>query len=338
MIVARAFAHLDRMSDEFGVFEHADHSTARREHGYCTDDMARVLVAAVSEDEPRSEVVERLEALAVGFLLEAQGRRGDTRNRRRATGSWENRYETGDCWGRSLWGLGAAAGRSRHAGHRADALVAFDRACRLRSTWPRSMAFAALGASEVTAAEPGHRPALRLLEDAAWLIGRPQHTADWPWPEPRLTYANGVLPAALIAAGQALGRLELTDRGVALLDWLVAHETTDGRLSVTPVGGAGPDDGPARFDQQPIEVAAIADACARAHRATGDDRWADRVLLAEQWFSGTNDVGVPMYDDVAGGGYDGLTERGPNRNQGCESTLALISTLQHARACAGAAP
>ena len=37
-----------------------------------------------------------------------------------------------------------------------------------------------------------------------------------------------------------------------------------------------------------------------------------------------------MWDPETGGGYDGLTATGPNLNQGAESTLALITTLQHA--------
>ena len=38
-----------------------------------------------------------------------------------------------------------------------------------------------------------------------------------------------------------------------------------------------------------------------------------------------------MWDPGTGGGYDGLQVTGPNLNQGAESTLALITTLQHAR-------
>ncbi len=49
------------------------------------------------------------------------------------------------------------------------------------------------------------------------------------------------------------------------------------------------------------------------------------------WFLGHNDADTPMFDPGTGGGYDGLTRHGPNLNQGAESTLALISTLQHAR-------
>jgi hypothetical protein len=37
-----------------------------------------------------------------------------------------------------------------------------------------------------------------------------------------------------------------------------------------------------------------------------------------------------MWDDVTCGGYDGLTPLGPNLNEGAESTLALITTMQHA--------
>jgi hypothetical protein len=98
-----------------------------------------------------------------------------------------------------------------------------------------------------------------------------------------------------------------------------------------PVGGAGPDDAPPAFDQQPIELAALADACARAESVTGDAAWRRGVDLAIDWFAGVNDLGVAMSDPVTGGGFDGLTPNGPNLNQGAESTLALITTLQHRR-------
>ncbi len=39
-VPAPTFAHLVRLTDDTGLFEHARHATARREHGYCTDDVA----------------------------------------------------------------------------------------------------------------------------------------------------------------------------------------------------------------------------------------------------------------------------------------------------------
>jgi hypothetical protein len=38
-----------------------------------------------------------------------------------------------------------------------------------------------------------------------------------------------------------------------------------------------------------------------------------------------------MWDPETGGGFDGLLAAGVNLNQGAESTLAVISTMQHAR-------
>ena len=130
----------------------------------------------------------------------------------------------------------------------------------------------------------------------------------WLWPEQRLTYANATLPEAMIAAGSVLGRPILVAQGLELLEWLLARETRHGHLSVTPVGGSGPDDEGPGFDQQPIEVAALADACARAEAVTGDRRWAEGITAAANWFLGDNDSGVAMWDPDTGGAFDGLEE------------------------------
>jgi hypothetical protein len=83
-------------------------------------------------------------------------------------------------------------------------------------------------------------------------------------------------------------------------------------------------------------VAALADACSRAATLTADDRWSAGVASAVAWFLGDNDAGLAMWDPATGGGYDGLRADGPNLNQGAESTLSLISTLQHGRSLVGA--
>jgi hypothetical protein len=78
----------------------------------------------------------------------------------------------------------------------------------------------------------------------------------------------------------------------------------------------------------PIEVAALAEACARALRITGDHRWTTTVDRCEQWFAGRNDLDTPLADDVSGGCHDGLTVSGVNANEGAESTLALLAVRQ----------
>ena len=96
----------------------------------------------------------------------------------------------------------------------------FERAAQERSTWPRAMAFAALGAAELLAFDPEHRAARALLTDYAASVPAANGDPAWPWPEPRLTYANAVLPEAMIAAGAALDDATLRQRGLDLLAWL----------------------------------------------------------------------------------------------------------------------
>jgi hypothetical protein len=199
------------------------------------------------------------------------------------------------------------------------------------------MALAVLGAAEVAALDQDHQATRTLISDAVATIGRPDRDRPWPWPEPRLTYANAVLPGSLIAAGVALGDDGVIDDGLFLLDWLIKTECRRGHLSPTAVGGWGPGEDRATFDQQPLEAESLADACARAFACTGDPRWLAGVELAVAWFAGDNDAGLPLHDRATGGGCDGLTAAGLNTNQGAESTLALLATMQHARLCSTAA-
>jgi hypothetical protein len=334
-VPAPNFAHLRQMSDGHGTFEHARFSEPRPEHGYCTDDMARVLVVATREDSGAGEM-DDLSLLSLGFLSSASGASGGCRNRMNRHGAWEDLAACEDAWGRRVWALGFTAAHGRRDAIRRAAAGQLEQTVVCRSIWPRAMAYAALGAAELLSVQPDHAEGRALLEDAVDALdglGRQAlgQQARWAWPESRLAYANAVVPEALIAAGVALQRAPLLRRGLGLLSWLLDHETLDGHLSVTPVGGAAPDDRPPAFDQQPIEVAALADACARA--ATVDDapQWAAGVRSAAAWFLGDNDAGVVMWDPRTGGGFDGLRSDGVNRNQGTESTLALLSTLQQAR-------
>jgi hypothetical protein len=334
-----SFAHLRRLSDDTGLFEHARGAVPRREHGYCLDDVARGLLVICRQPDPDADLTALAETY-LAFVAHAQDPDGAFHNRLGYDRLWHDQPGVGDWWGRALWGLGTAAARGPSAWIRDAALEMFDTGAVLRSPWSRSAIFAALGAAEILAVEPGHAIARALLADAAKLIGAPSADPAWPWPETRLTYANAALAEVLIAAGRHLEDERLLRDGLALLAWLLDEETRDGHLSVTPVGGRGRGRdwaGPG-FDQQPIETAAMADACARAFQVTGDARWSAAVESAVGWFLGANDSGVPLLDLNTGGGCDGLERDGRNENQGAESTLAAIATLQHGQRLAEGRP
>lgn len=323
---AAPFRHLHRLTDHIGLLEHAAGIVPRHEHGYCVDDVSRGLLVACREPSPPDELI-TLTRRYLHFLTQAQAADGRFHNRLGNDRRWHDLPGTDDWWGRALWGLGTAAARGPESRIRAEARVRFDRSAALSSPWPHAMAFAALGAAEILDSWPDDPGALELLDAASTVIGEPA-SAAWPWPEPRLSYANGAIAEAVIVSGWRLGRDQRLSDGLRMLEWLLATETRGDHLSVVPAGGWGPGERRPGFDQQPIEVAALADACMRAATVTGDSGWLAGVDRCVRWFLGDNDSQIPMVDDRTGGGFDGLEPAGRNRNQGAESTLAMISVLQ----------
>jgi hypothetical protein len=178
---------------------------------------------------------------------------------------------------------------------------------------------------------PGHPGALALLAVAGTVIGEPAADAAWPWPVSRLSYANAAIAEAVIVAGQKLGRDHLLRNGLRMLGWLLAGETRNGHLSVVPTGGWSRGETRPAFDQHPIEVAALADACTRAAAVTGDTTWLTGVEMSVTWLLGDNDARIPMLDERTGGCSDALGPTSRSRNQGAESTIAMISVLQQGR-------
>lgn len=323
------YRHLAALSDGRGIFEHALFAAPRRAHGYCLDDVARALVVVVREPHP-SPVLRQLTEIYLRFIEEAIGPDGRAHNRMDASGRFTDELALGDWWGRALGGLGFAVANAESPALRVRAIRAFLRGAGQRAPDVRTTAFAVLGGADVLKVRPSSTAARRLIEDGLAVL--PTESVDgWNWPESRLRYANATLAEALLAAGDALGDAGLVDRALGFLDFLVTSESRGGHLSVTgPAGRQAGEVGPF-FDQQPIEVAAIADACARAYGLTRDPQWFEGVRRAWAWFEGDNDGGTVMIDGVTGAGFDGLEAAGRNENRGAESTLAALSTAQHAR-------
>jgi hypothetical protein len=250
-------------------------------------------------------------------------------NRRNADGTWGDDASTQDHWGRGLWALGVAATQSPDPLVSTRAADAAHRALRGRSRWLRATAYAVLGAAALLDADADDTDARRFLRESKGTLKRSRMDRSWPWPEDVLTYANAVLPQAMLVIGRHLDVPDLRDDGRYLLRWLIDQQTHDGHLSMVPV--AGRRRGTPRsvgFDQQPIEVAALAEASRTAYLETGDDRWLTVIDDCIAWFEGVNDAGVPVHDPETGAGFDGLERHGVNQNRGAESTLAWLSTQQ----------
>ncbi|MDP2014893.1 MAG: glycosyltransferase [Actinomycetota bacterium] len=322
------FAHLLSLCDERGLFEHCDYDQPRREHGYCVDDVARALIVCEREQTTDAGLLKVMDMLS-RFMVQAQQSDGRVINRCDVFGVWHGEASTDDHWGRALWCWGSVVRWDRSADRVREAYDCFAKSAALRSPHPRSMVFAGLGAIEFLRAYPSNTHAHALLDDALNSIPA-DLIPDQLWPEPRLTYASAALPELLIVGGDFFKQGFVVRRGLAMLKWLMDLQTRQGHLSVIPDSGWQLGDSLPAFDQQPIEVAALVDACASAFEVTKDQSWLEAIVLGARWFEGDNDTSARMYNPDTGAGFDGLTATGINLNCGAESTLAYLSVMQQA--------
>jgi glycosyltransferase involved in cell wall biosynthesis len=328
-------AHLHRMSDDTSIFQHAIYSTPDRHHGYCVDDTARALIAALSAyDLTRDESLLPLADTYLSFIHHAFNE--PVRRFRNFMGydrRWLEEVGSEDVHGRAIWALGHAV---RHPPHDAVSSLArrlFSMALETVEafTSPRAWAFTLVGLDDYLACFDGDTHARRVRQTLATRLYEQFVTnadADWPWCEDTLTYDNAKLPHALLLAGEGMNDGAMVRQGLTSLEWLIHQQTIGNRVSL--IGNRGwlaRDGSRARFDQQPIEAMATVEACAEAYRLTGDDTWYDRARKFLDWFTGANDTGSALYDYQTGGCRDGLSPGGPNQNQGAESTLAWLISL-----------
>ena len=323
------FTHLASLTTSRGLFEHALLNEARQEHGYCVDDVSRAFILMCRQPQPDAEI-RAFQNIYLDFILAGIAEDGQSRNRMNIHGLWTDLPTTQDCWGRATWACGVGAVHGADLEMRTRSLQGFRTLTQALTSDRMALAFAALGAGEVLISDPTEQSAREILLLAELHLLPGAGSGKWLWPEPRLRYGNGSVVEAVLLAGWALRDMALLDKGLAMLKFLLSLETREGHFSVTPSGGRGPHEAGPAFDQQPLEVSAIADACARAWEFSGNPRWLIEVERAWEWFLGSNDLGVQMFDSETGGGYDGLTPSGPNLNQGAESTIAMLSTAQRA--------
>ena len=330
------FAHLQRMSDDTGILQHAIYATPNREHGYCTDDNVRALVATLmAYDQTREESILPLLDRYLAFVHSAYNpatRR--FRNFMDFSRKWLEEVGSEDSHGRAIWSLGTAASLPPSNAVLALSTRLFHDAVEVveHFTSPRAWAFTLIGLHYYLGRFGGDAVARRVrktLGEKLMSMFRSNAGPDWPWCEDICTYDNAKLAHALLVAGIGLEDKAMIDQAFVSLEWLIKLQILDnGRVSL--IGNHGWLDRSgrrAKFDQQPIEAMALIEACADAFRHTREEKWFDYARQILSWFLGNNETAASLHDYQTGGCRDGLHADGANLNQGAESTLAWLVSL-----------
>ena len=330
-------AHIFRMTDDTGMFQHARYSLPNLVEGYTTDDNARALIMAV-------RLYERLQKPAylalvyryLSFVLHAQNESGGFRNFMTYSRIFKEKEGSEDCFGRCLWALGyTLASSAMPRGVKESCATAVSCALPKIPTleWSRGQAYALIGLSFIEGPEVDGL--MSGLADS--LINRFAHFAgekDWRWFEDSLTYGNAVLPWSLFAAYRRLGQDRLVQVARESLEFLDQVTFRDGFFRSVGCNGWFVRGGElARYDEQPIEACAATLAHLAAHQATGNSEMLELARRSFAWYLGENSCRESLIDSETGGCCDGITPDGINRNQGAESIIgyciAGLALAQH---------
>jgi len=334
--------HLKRLTDDTGILQHAMFTVPNYDHGYCTDDNARALIAAVLLKEIGPETAREAKELAsryLAFLWHAfNPESGRFHNFLSYDRRWLSEAGSEDSHGRALWSLGMVLGRSADEGLRGPAAQLFSAALLVALEFEhlRPCAFALVGTHEYLRAFYGDRhvqEAREVLAERLMDAYLRHSSPDWPWFTDSLTYCNAKLPHALLLSGRWLFRDDMVASALESLRWLAKVQRSEDGVFM-PIGCHGfypRGEERAYFDQQPIEAQAMVSACLEAYRITDEEFWYREARRAFEWFLGRNQLRIPLYDSITGGCRDGLHPDRANQNQGAESTLAFLLSLLEIR-------
>jgi glycosyltransferase involved in cell wall biosynthesis len=328
--------HLYRLTDDTGLLQHATFAVPNFAEGYTTDDNARALILTILLEQLGQAAPRAIDDLApryLAFLGHAfNPTNGRFRNILSYARTWSDVQGSEDCHGRALWGLGMVLGRSKDQALRGAAGRLFEIALPavVAFTSPRAWAFVLLGTEEYLKSFPGDRHAQQMssvLANRLVELYNANQSPDWFWFEDVLAYSNAKLAQAVLIVGSRNSDHEMISVALQALNWLSEIQCCAAHAHFVPIGSQGfyrKGGERARFDQQPIEAGGAVSACLEAYRTTGDDRWRKEAWSTFNWFLGSNDLQIALYDPTTGGCRDGLHPERVNENQGAESTLAFL--------------
>lgn len=148
---------------------------------------------------------------------------------------------------------------------------------------------------------------------------------NWEWFESYLSYANSILPEAMLCAYLVTGNLLYRSIARESMDFLTSNIFNNNGIEViSNKGRFNKGEVALQFGEQPIDVAYTIMTLAKCYDVFEEKEFLDKLFLAFNWFLGENRLNQIIYNPCTGGCYDGLEEYNVNMNQGAESTVSYL--------------
>lgn len=310
---SKLLTHLRWLTDDFGVWQHTDGDEIHWEMGYALDDAARALIVFLDfDDKERAKV-------CLDYIIKSQTPKG-------FVGFYDehrkplDQLSSHDAHGLAIWALATAVERSFFAEEAQRILKASPTTRLTGKGYLRTLSYLLLAYCALKDKKRAEQIAKEIIATFKPELG---------WFEERLTYANAVMPLALLTYRRVFNIKK------ASLDALLTKsiETLEDycRLGVIPapvgnriwqrIGNFERD----IYGQQPIDPGFMVMMLVEAYRNFKAKKYARKAEEWMQWFYGDNiyktSLITPQYACV-----DGLyaLPRGVCKNKGAESTIMYL--------------
>jgi glycosyltransferase involved in cell wall biosynthesis len=329
--------HVQKMTTDVGMFQFANGNQPDSTSGYTLDDNARALIALCMHYELTGD--DRDVALIttylnfIGFCQQPEGNFLNYVDTDQHFTDQNAATNLADSNGRAVWALGYVISQRRRLPSELirNAEQILQRALRHIATIysTRAMAFAIKGLHYSNRSQ--HSPAVSMLittlANRLVQLYRHESESNWQWYESYMTYANSIMPEALLCAWLETNNAVYKTIATASFDFLLSltfHENGIKVISNQSWLQKGHEAALLDYGEQPIDVAYTVMALSRFYDVFKEESYAEKMTTAFNWFLGNNHLHQIIYNPCTGGCYDGLEEQSVNLNQGAESTVSYL--------------
>lgn len=327
--------HIKRMTTEFGIIQFSKINQPDVSSGYTLDDNSRALIVycmAFGLNFEQSDLY--YINLYLDFIAYCQQADGWFLNYVDANRNFtDQNSETNlqDSNGRAIWALGYLISKQNILPKELTlkASLIFRKALpQISSIYsPRAMAFAIKGLyyANLTNRLDHNSSIIKLLADRLQQMFLHEGEKSWLWFESSMTYANSVLPEALLLSWMDSGDEQYKVTAKLSFDFLLSKIFLTNMIKVVSNRswmhkGEKAD----LYGEQPIDVAYTILALSRFYEVYQCENYMIKRNYAFELFLGNNHLRQIVYNPCTGGCYDGLEETHINLNQGAESTVSYL--------------
>ncbi len=327
--------HLKKMTDEVGIIQFSKINQPDPSSGYTLDDNARALIAMclhfeLTENNDDLQYIQRYFNF-IKYCSRPSGYFENYVGEKRNFTKQNKGANLDDPNGRAVWALGYVVSltgllpqkiTSEAGTILQKSLPDFDK---IYST--RSIAFAIKGICHYQSAvsSPENLQLLKTLADRLVQMYKHEASENWKWFESYLTYANSLLPEAMLYAWLFTGDPIYKEIAINSFDFLLSKIFNQNGIEVISNKKwlqKGQEQEP--FGEQPIDVAYTILTLSKFYDVFKHDEYRVKLESAFNWFLGKNRLNQIIYNPCTGGCYDGLEEHNVNLNQGAESTVSYL--------------